>query len=723
MERKLSTILAADVVAYSRLMEANEVSTIDRLREYRKELFEPEIRKHQGRVFKLMGDGLLAEFGSVVEAVECAIAIQRGMAGRNIGVPAHLRIDLRIGVNLGDVIIEGDDLLGDGVNIAARLQTVAEPGGICISGTVFDQVRTKVALPYQFSGEQRVKNIAQPVRIYRVPLVPGAKARLPWSRRQRLAIAALPVLLFVVGGGVAITEHLRNAATTTRDRPSIAVLPFTNMSNDPQQDYLADGISEDLTTDLAKVSSLFVISRNSTFIYKGKTVVPAEVADTLGVRYLLEGSVRREGDRLRVNAQLIDTTTSGHLWADRYDRTMTDVFALQDEITRSIVAALQVELSEGDQSRVAQIETADVRAYDAFLQGWERYRYNTPQGHAEAIPYFERAIALDPSYGRARAALALVYYDIADSSWSQQLGFTDDKEILERSREQLDQALQHPTSTAHLLQGEWLRVAGRFDESITESERAVALDPSDSLALANLSNILTSAGRVQDGLDAITSAMRIDPHYSPIYLHYLAKAQFGLGEFTEAAATWERATTRNPDQSWWFVFLASAYGHLGRLADAKAAIAKADAGFGNWAQTTVLLASALSYKDRDDLDRVLDGLRKAGVPELPFDHDKRASDQLGGDAIRALLFGHTARGSYTDGKPFELERTADGTIPGNSGSETGRSVIEDTRLCDLDPVGGRTCGAVFRNPTGSAAQQNEYIFAMPWNEATFSVIE
>ena len=723
MERKLSTILAADVVGYSRLMEMDEVSTLERLREHREELFEPEIAKHHGRLFKLMGDGLLVEFGSVVEAVACAVAIQRGMLQRNAGVPAGRRIELRIALNLGDVIIEGDDLFGDGVNIAARLQAVAERGGICVSGTVFDHVRAKLALPYQYAGEQRVKNISQPVRVYRVPLSPGAKPRLPRSRRRRLAAAAASVALLLVGSGIAITEHWRNAAAPDRDRPSIAVLPFASMSADPQQDYFADGMTEDLITDLAKVSGLFVISRNSTFVYKGKDVEPAAVAGELGVRYLLEGSVRRQGDELRINVQLIDTATNGHLWAERYDRAMTDVFALQDDITRHIVTALQVEFSTSDQGRLANQGTSDVRAYDAFLQGWDHYRRTTPQDHAAAIPYFERAIALDPGYGRAHAALALTYYDIADNGWAKQLGFTWE-DVLARSRQHLDQALQHPTSTAYLLQGEWLRVAGRFDEAVVESERAVALDPSDSLALANLSNILSSAGRAQDGLDAINSAMRIDPHYPPLYLHYLAKAQFGLGHFAEAAASWEEDTKRSPESAWGFVFLASAYGYLGRMSEAKAAVAKADAGFGS-SRTTVLLGSVISYKERSDLERFLDGLRKAGVPELPFGYNERTADRLSGDAIRALLFGHTMRGHDADGATFTVMRTADGGVTENdpAGSETGRSVIEGDRLCNLYPLSGRSCVAIFRNPTGTSARQDQYIIVSPWDETMFSVTE
>src|SRR5262245_16913166 len=388
------------------------------------------------------------------------------MPERNSSHADDGRIDVRIGINLGDVIVEAEDRHGDGVNIAARLQQLAEPGGICISGTVFDQVRAKLAFPYQFVGEQRVKNIAQPIRIYRVPLAAGARLRLPRPRQQRVATAAIVgLLLIAVVAAFAIRWLEPGSRSGASERPYVAVLQFVNMSNDPQQDYFSDGMTEDLITDLSQVAGLLVISRNSTFVYKGKVVPPEQVARELGVGYVLEGSVQRQGDQLRINAQLINGETSVHLWARRYDRTMTDVFAIQDEITRNIVAELQVELSADDQSRVAHIETADVRAYDAFLQGWERYRRNTPQGHAEAIPYFERAIAFDPSYGRAHAALAVTYYDINDSSWNDlldQLGL-DSKSVLERSRQQLDLALQHPTSTAYLLQGEWLRVAGRFD--------------------------------------------------------------------------------------------------------------------------------------------------------------------------------------------------------------------------------------------------------------------
>ena len=724
MERRLSAILAADVAGYSRLMEADEVGTFDRLKRHRKELLEPEIASRHGRIFKLMGDGLLAEFGSIVEAVECAVAIQRSMAERNGKAADGQRIDMRIGINLGDVIVEGDDLHGDGVNIAARLEALAEPGGICISGTVFDQVRAKLALPYQYAGEQQVKNIAQPVRIYHVPLEGTTKVHRPWSRRQRLAAGIAPVVLILAIGGVAMTDRWRSAQAPASDRPAIAVLPFVNMSDDSKQDYFADGMTEDLITDLSKVAGLFVISRNSTFVYKGKAVTPAEVADELGVRYLLEGSVRREGDLLRVNAQLIDTATSGHLWAERYDRALTDVFTLQDEITRQIVAALELELTDSDRERLGRQDRADVRAYDAFLQGWELYRRNTPRDHWAAITHFGEAIAIDPQYGRPYAAMALTYYDIVDFGWAGELGLPDGM-AFSRSREYLDKALKYPTSTAYLLQGEWLRVGGRFDESIAVSEQAVALEPSDSYALANLSNILTSAGRAEDGLAAIERAMEIDPHYPALYLHYLGKALFGLERYAEAAEAWERETTRNPQLTWGYVFLASTYGHLGRLPEARTAIAKADAGFEGWARMTVLLASQAAYKNRADLERLLDGLRMAGAPELPFDYGEKQEHQLEGDEIRALLYGHTTKVHNADGLVTTVQRSSDGAIVRTSrnGSESGKTVIEDDRLCTLYPISGRACYAVFRNSGEGTPQWGDYVFVSPDGVTQFSIAE
>ena len=355
MDRKLSAILAADVVGYSTLMERDEAGTFERLRAGRKELFEPEIARHHGHIFKLMGDGMLAEFGSVVDAVECAVSLQRGLSERNASLPEAEQILVRIGINLGEVIVDGDDRYGEGVNIAARLQQLAEPGGICVSGKVAKEVERKLAFAFEPMGEQRVKNIAEPVQAYRVLLDPAAAGKTLHVRRQprawRFPVAA-GVLVLALGLAAAwwqpwepATQPAAPAASAAADtRPSLVVLPFDNLSDDKEQEYLANGFTEDLTTELARVPGLFVVSRNAAFAYKDKDTKPAEIAAALGVRYLLEGSIRRVGDDMRINAQLIDGSTSGHLWAERFDGRWADVFALQDKVVGSIAGALKLRL-------------------------------------------------------------------------------------------------------------------------------------------------------------------------------------------------------------------------------------------------------------------------------------------------------------------------------------------------------------------------------------------
>ena len=366
MERRLAAIVAADVVGYSRLMELDEAGTFSRLRTHQKELFEPEIAAHHGRIFKLMGDGLLAEFASVVDAVECAIVLQREMASRNQGLPDDRRIDVRIGINLGDVIIEGEDRHGEGVNIAARLQQLAEPGGICVARNVHDQVKNKLDLRFRDLGDHTVKNIAEALQVFCV-LPDGAKEprRPPRNRHGkrypgRVAAGAIVLLLLAAGGTIAWLRpwqpdiepaSIDRMAFPLPDKPSVAVLPFTNMSADPEQEYFADGMTDDLITDLSKVSSLFVIARNSTFAYKGRSVEMRQVAEDLGVRYVVEGSVRRAGDTVRVNAQLIDTITGGHVWADRYDGSVADIFAVQDAIVREIAEGAGPESVRGRTGR------------------------------------------------------------------------------------------------------------------------------------------------------------------------------------------------------------------------------------------------------------------------------------------------------------------------------------------------------------------------------------
>ena len=587
-ERRLTTILAADVVGYSRLMAADEAGTLDALKAHRRELIEPKTAEYNGRVVKLMGDGTLMEFASVVDAVTFAVEVQRAVAERNEGVPEDKCIAYRIGINIGDVIIEGDDIYGDGVNVAARLEALAEPGGICVARNVHNQVKGKVDLVFRDLGEQHVKNIPEPVQVFQVvldetapasasPPVTGTRRRLPAiAAGLTLSLLAIAAMAWWASQEPQIEPASEaNMAFPLPDKPSIAVLPFNNMSEDRSQDYFADGMTEDLITDLSKISGLFVIARNSSFSYKGRQVKIRQVAEELGVRYVLEGSVRRAGDEVRINAQLIDATTGGHLWAERYDGTLEDVFDLQDRVTEQIVAALAVSLTGAERAEQARHETENAAAHDAYLQGWAHYKLGTPEDLAEALPFLEEAVQLDPDYAQAHAALASLYWDVFKNDWAFDLGMPSTR-AESRANEHLEKALDKPTPLAHVLQARMFAAWSFFDDAVVEAEMAVALDENDASALAGLANALVQADRPAEGLDTIEQALRLDPHHPPNYLITLGAAQFGLERYEEAAAAFERAVRRNPDNELPLIYLAASYGHLGRLGDGDAAMEAAN---------------------------------------------------------------------------------------------------------------------------------------------------
>jgi TolB-like protein/class 3 adenylate cyclase len=421
-KRKLTAILSADVEGYSRLMGDDEEATVRTLTSYRGVLT-TLIQQHNGKVLDSPGDNLLAEFVSVVDAVQGAVAVQKEIKARNDELPENRRMQFRIGINLGDVIQEEERIYGDGVNIAARLEGLAEPGGICISKTAFDHIESKLPYGYEYLGDQMVKNISRPVGAYRVLMEPRVtvaekpeEERPVPKRRIFILVGAVAVLVLAVAVGIWYffmrttqppieTASLEKMAFPLPDKPSIAVLPFDNISGDPEQEYFSDGMTDDLITDLSKISGLFVIGRNSTFAYKGKPVKIRQVAEELGVRYILEGSVRRDENMVRINAQLIDATTGGHLWAERYDEQMNNIFSLQDKITQKIVEALAVKLTIDEKEAIPKKETDNLEAYLTFRKGWQHYRRFTPEEFSEAIPLFEKAIELDPNYWRAYAAL------------------------------------------------------------------------------------------------------------------------------------------------------------------------------------------------------------------------------------------------------------------------------------------------------------------------------
>jgi TolB-like protein/class 3 adenylate cyclase len=732
MERRLAAILAADVVGYSGLMESDEAGTFERLKAHRSEIFEPDIKLHHGRIFKLMGDGLLAEFGSVVDAVECAVAVQKAMAKRNDGLAPEKRIDIRIGVNLCDVIVEGKDRHGEGVNIAARLEQLAPPGGICVSQTVIDHLSNKLPIGFEAMGDHQVKNIAKPVAVYRARLdgVPVKRAA-PTATKPRWAWAAamLAVLLLAAGAWYALRPPAGpGVATLTDAKPSLVVLPFANLSDDKEQGYLADGITEDLTTDLARIPGLFVISRNAAFTYKGKATPPAQIAKELGVRYILEGSTRLAGEEMRINAQLIDTQTGGHVWAERFDGQWADIFALQDKVIANVARALELKLVTKERPG----GTSNTAAYEAYLRGLELDLHDTAEDNAKAAKLFQQAVSIDPGYGQAYAELAYVHWRaFGFENWEKALG-TSRRETFAKLESYLDQALKHPSADGYALAADLLRYEQKYDEAIAGLERAIGLDANSVYALDKMNETLIMAGRPLDGLSYLDAANRVDPQPRKWRIAKAGLARFSLERYAEAAALLEKALAEpGTDDYYNLMPLMACYGHLGQTDKAAELRQKLDdfaAQAGDRSVTGLLARTIFPYKEQSDTDRMLDGLSKAGVPELSFGHDPTSKDRLNGEEIKSLVFGHELRGQrFRDGpaSAFVSITDEDGSTSLAAGASPlhGSSSIEGDALCTCMRGVGRYCEAVFRNPSGSFAKRNQFLFIGHWSRFEFSVVK
>ena len=637
--QKLAAILAADAVGYSRLMEADERATAAAL-EAARLVFKSEIESNQGHIINTAGDSVLAVFDSAAGAVTAALSVQRTLDTNSHDISDDRRLRFRIGVHLGDVIEKADgDVYGDGVNIAARLQALADPGGILISDAVRGAVKNRVAAIFDDRGSQLVKNIADPVRAFAVrpegseaPTVttPPAAPRRPTRRIAWIAIAGA-LLVFAITATVWLqpwgkqqiaTAPVGQSSPAQPGKPSIAVLPFDNMSGDAEQAYFADGITEDLITDLSKVSGLFVIARNSTFAYKGKARDVREIAKTLGVRYVLEGSVRKSGSDVRVNAQLIDAASGGHVWADRYDGDLKNIFALQDTVTRNVVKAMAVELTKDDSDRVAKRGTANVQAYDVFLKGWERYLRQTPEDFRAAIVEFKKAVDLDPNYGRAYAALAAIYWETFTRFWAEAVGLGPrNEDALYAAEQQLAKAMRAPTPLAHEVASAMLLQSQQHDDALVEAKRAIESDPNDANGYIALAGVLSFAGKPAEALEAVERAMRLNPNYPSSYMYQRGLAQFGLNRLDEAAGSLERAIKMNPDDYWSQRLLLATYGLLGRreVATKLAATMKSKDRRGQNAFRDPLTIRAITYwypfTNSDDAKRFAEGLAKAGVPE------------------------------------------------------------------------------------------------------------
>jgi TolB-like protein/class 3 adenylate cyclase len=577
LERKLTAILCADVHGYSRLMEDNEEATLRTLSSYRK-IIDGLIEQHRGRFVGSAGDSVLAEFASVVNAVHCAVEIQTALKDENTSLPPERRMEFRIGVNLGDVMVEAEQIFGDGVNVAARLEGLAEPGGICISGKVHEEVKNKLALRYEDLGEQAVKNIAAQVRVWRV-LLDGMVA-IPAARRQisrkywRGGVLSLTGLVIAVAA-IVLVQHLslrspRTAASIPPQEkpglslpniPSIAVLPFTNLSGDPQQEYFSDGITDDLVTDLSRVPGLFVIDRGSTFAYKHKPAKVQEVGRELGVKYVLEGSARKVADQVRINVQLVD--------GQRYDKHFRDIFKLQDEIVQSLVATLNLQLTVLHQGYVLPQRTNNLEAYDYYLRGFEYFLSLTPDGFAKAGKMLDKAIQLDSGYADAYALLSFSSF----VGWIWQ--WDPDPGVLDRAAELANKsiALDDSESGAYAVLAWIAAMKDEHDQAIADGERAVSLAPNSALgyeALADI-NVILSAGHLEEAVAYAQKAMRLDPRHRDVYLMQEGLAYCWLGRFAEAVDALKKGQKNNP---YIHMNLVWAYSELGREQEARAEAAE-----------------------------------------------------------------------------------------------------------------------------------------------------
>jgi adenylate cyclase len=581
VQRRLAAILAADVVGYSRLMGADEEGTLAALKFLRRELADPKIKEHRGRIVKTTGDGLLVEFPSVVDAVRCAVEVQWEMAERNAGVPEEQRIQFRIGINLGDIIKDGRDIHGDGVNIAARLEALAEPGGICVNRVVRDQVRDKLDFAFEDAGEQRVKNIARPLRVYHVR--PGQVAG------EAMSVAQPPLAL--------------------PDKPSVAVLPFTNMSGDSEQEFVSDGIAEDVITALSRYPSLFVIARNSSFTYKGRAVDVKQVGRELGVRYVLEGSVRKAGNRIRVTAQLVEAGTGNHVWADRYDRDLADIFAVQDEITEAVTIAIAPAIADAELQRAVRKPPDSLDAWAAYQRGLWHLSEANPDDNAIAQRFFQQAIDLDSTFAGGYSGLALAQLQAA--AVYQKLGLLEAQssaETLARRAVALDGA----DAEARSCLGWALQARGELQGALTEIERALGMSPNLAVAHGQRGATLIFAGRPKEGLAAVQTSIRLDPRdpFSAIRLLHIACGLYFSREYEEAIEAAKQLIRSYPDFPMIYRWPAAALGQLGRTAEAKEALQKAislaPAAFDMYVRKRV------PWFRPEDHAHLVEGLRKAG---------------------------------------------------------------------------------------------------------------
>ncbi len=708
MERRLTAILTIDVVGYSGLMAKDEEDTYIRLRAERNNFVEPTVADHSGHIIKLMGDGALIEFPSVVDAVSCAIAIQQGVAKRQVEVLADQRILFRIGINVGDVIVEEGDIYGDGVNVAARLESLAHPGGICVSRAVFEYTRGKVNHTFEAMGEHHVKNIPDPIEVYRVAMqnTVGEPLRTPWPMMRWLTLGGSGIAVMVAGLVLWFQPWQPSSSPlppkeiqAPADRPSLVVLPFDNLSADASDDYFADGLTDDLITDLSGLSGLLVIARNTAFTLTDQPVDIREVGRKLGVRYVLEGSVRRAGDRIRINAQLIDSQTGDSLWADRFDRNASDIFAVQDEVIRHIVETLSVRLLLSEQKRLQRLPTQNLEAYDYYLRAEHAARTGFRPQLREALDLFAKSTELDPEFARAFAATARTEAYVMRSNYDDVLAFPVARK---RAYEHASKALEIDAelSLTFSVLAELQIIDSRYEDALISAERAVALGPNEAEAHAALNLVHTFSGRPADAVAAIETAQKLNPNL-PNGTRLDASLAFMLnGQPERAVSMLEQARDAAPNVDEIHSYLVAAYTLAGRMELAHAAAAEAERLEAN--MSVELYRMKFGHLRRaEDLATFLGALTKGGLQKWPWGFNAGNREPLTADEIRHVTFGRIWQGNLEGIGPGVTQIGVDGSLASRTNAyiATGEVIISGDMLCEHVEswsLGRTVCGPIYR---------------------------
>lgn len=733
MERRLAAIMIADVAGYTRLSQIDEEGTRRSFQTDMDEVFAPRIAEHHGRLVKTMGDGLLVEFQSVVDALHCAIEIQREKASRNAAGDAANKLQFRIGVNLGDIIVEGNDIHGDGVNIADRMQKLAEPGGIAISGTTYDQVNTKLDVGFLSLGRQKVRSIADPIRVYRVVLDPAAgrsTARLFKGVRRKLAVAAVLLLCAAgaaywwegwnIGQAPALVERF---AYPLPEKPSVAVLPFINVSGDTEQDHLAEGLTDDLITELSKVSGLFVIARHSVFAMSSNAGKIQDVAAELGVHYVLEGTLQRAGARLRINVKLIDALSGLSMWAERYDRQYADLFAIQDDVTGKIISALAVELSDGERSQIERIPSDNLEAYDYYMRAeHEGLIYSDVDTYRRTLSYYQKAIDLDPNFADAHAGIARVAVDV----WRNDYNFLWSAAVARKiAYDAAGQALKLDPNNAraHTVLALLQLVDGREDEARESANRAVEAQPNSAEAAGNLALILAQTGNRDEAIAEIDRALRLDPSPSPSFQLLAGIVLYTVRDNGRAVPLIEAARDALPNAEPAREYLTAAYGFDGNRVRGAAEKAKLLELFPE--SNLSYYGYLYDYWRPTELEHHLTGLKAAGIPDWPFGFAGDDADQVGGDALRDLITDKTWTGKHKNGTAFfqYFDKAGNTAYRSANTNITGTVEVQGNRLCErfngyfLDRM---VCGQVYRNKDASVTGA-QYVHVTPQALKFFSL--